>query len=59
MAYFGTCLETSTGIGFIDSTSSKVCHNRRIKAHKVFNGIAKRGKTICGQVLCVDWFYGF
>ena len=44
---------TSTGIGFIDSTSLKVCHNRRIFSHRVFNGIAKRGRT------SVDWFYGF
>lgn len=42
-----------TGIGFIDSTSLKVCHNRRIFNHRVFEGIAQRGKT------SVDWFYGF
>ena len=30
-----------------------VCHNRRIKQHKVFQGIAARGKT------SVDWFFGF
>ncbi len=53
MAYFRSRLGTNTGIGFIDSTCIKVCHNRRIKAHKVFDGIAKRGKT------SVDWFYGF
>ena len=38
---------------FIDSTSIKVCHNRRIKAHRVFHQMAQRGKT------SVDWFYGF
>ena len=43
---------TSTGIGFIDSTSIKVCHNRRIKAHRVFHQMAQRGKT------SVDWFCG-
>lgn len=53
MAYFRSRLGVSTGIGFIDSTSIKVCHNRRIKQHRVFKGIAKRGKT------SVDWFYGF
>ena len=53
MAYLRSCLGASTGIGFIDSTSIKVCHNRRIKQHKVFQEIAKRGKT------SVDWFYGF
>jgi hypothetical protein len=30
-----------------------VCHNRRIAAHKVFAGWARRGKTSMG------WFYGF
>jgi hypothetical protein len=31
----------------------KVCHNRRIHSHKVFDGSARRGRT------SVDWFYGF
>lgn len=53
MVYLRSRLGSSTGIGFIDSTSLKVCHNRRIKQHKVFKAIAKRGKT------SVDWFYGF
>ena len=48
--YLRSRLGTSTGIGFIDSTSLKVCHNRRIFSHQVFNGIAQRGKT------SVDWF---
>lgn len=42
-----------TGIAFIDSTSIRVCHNKRISRNKVFKGIAKRGKTTAG------WFYGF
>ena len=37
----------------MDSTSLKVCHNRRIKQHKVFKDLAARGKT------SVDWFFGF
>ena len=41
-----------TGIYIVDSTSLKVCHNRRINNHKVFEGIAARGKTSMG------WFYG-
>ncbi len=45
----GSC----SGISFVDSTSLAVCHNRRIHAHKVFDGCARRGKT------SVDWFYGF
>ena len=42
-----------TGISFIDSTPLRVCHNRRIHNHKVFNGIAQRGQCSIG------WFYGF
>ncbi|OUL34063.1 IS982 family transposase [Nostoc sp. 106C] len=51
--YLKHCFGSCTGIGFIDSTSIKVCHNRRIARHKVFEGLASRGKT------SVDWFYGF
>lgn len=43
----------STGITFVDSTTIDVCHNRRIHQHKVFKGIAQRGKSSTG------WFYGF
>ncbi len=32
------------GIAFIDSTSLRVCHNVRIPRHKVFKGVATRGK---------------
>lgn len=42
-----------TGISFIDSTTLGVCHNRRIYSHKVFDGVAARGKSSTG------WFYGF
>lgn len=42
-----------TGISFIDSTTLNVCNNRRIYSHKVFKGIAMRGKSSTG------WFYGF
>lgn len=41
-----------SGVSFVDSTSLKVCHNRRIHSHKVFAGCARRGKT------SVDWFFG-
>lgn len=43
----------TTGISFIDSTPIRVSHNRRISSHKVFDGIAGRGKSSTG------WFYGF
>jgi hypothetical protein len=52
-AYLQTRKGQCSGISFVDSTSLKVCHNRRIHSHKVFAGCAKRGKT------SVDWFYGF
>ncbi len=51
--YLQTRKGRCSGISFIDSTSLKVCHNRRIQGHKVFAGCAQRGKT------SVDWFYGF
>jgi len=43
----------ATNTSFIDSTSIKVCHNKRIYSHKTFKGLAARGKTSVG------WFYGF
>lgn len=42
-----------TGISFVDSTPLRVCRNQRIHMHKVFKGIAQRGKCSMG------WFYGF
>jgi hypothetical protein len=52
-AYLKRCFGTCTGISFIDATSLKVCHNRRIPSHRVFKDLAARGKT------SVDWFFGF
>ena len=43
----------ATGLAFIDSTPLSVCRTPRIKQHKVFQGVAARGKTSMG------WFYGF
>ena len=42
-----------SGLYYIDSTALAVCHNRRINRHKVFAGLATRGKTSTG------WFFGF
>lgn len=42
-----------TGRYYVDSTKLFVCDNLRIKRHKVFDGLAKRGKTSTG------WFFGF
>lgn len=51
--YLKTRLGPVTGISFIDATALPVCHNRRIGRHKVFDGLAARGKTSMG------WFFGF
>ena len=42
-----------SGISFIDSTAIKVCHYKREKQHKVFQGIAEKSYGTLG------WFYGF
>lgn len=49
LSLFGRC----TGVSFIDSTFIAVCDNRRIHQHKVFAGLATRGRGSCG------WSYGF
>jgi Transposase DDE domain len=41
-----------TGVYFADATKLAVCHNCRIHRHKVFDGLAARGKTSTG------WFFG-
>ncbi|MBW4449839.1 MAG: IS982 family transposase [Spirirestis rafaelensis WJT71-NPBG6] len=51
--YLKHCFGQCTGISFIDATSLKVCHNRRISRHRVFKDLAARDKT------SVDWFFGF
>jgi Transposase DDE domain len=48
-----SCLGVCTGISFMDSTALAVCKNPRIHSHKVFAGLAERGKTSTG------WFFGF
>lgn len=46
-------LGKSRGINYIDSTLLRVCHIKREKQHKVFKGIAEKGKSTMG------WFFGF
>jgi hypothetical protein len=46
-------LSEETGVYYIDSTLIRVCHNKRIFNHKVFEGIAERGYSSVG------WFFGF
>lgn len=47
------CMGECTGISYIDSTPIRVCKNKRIPRHRVFEGIAARGKSTMG------YFYGF
>jgi hypothetical protein len=47
------CLGKCTGISIIDSTPIRVCHIKREKSHKVFKGMATKGKSTIG------WFFGF
>ena len=52
-AFFETKKGECTGLSIADSTAIAVCDNLRIKSHRVFASMAKRGKTSTG------WFYGF
>jgi DDE family transposase len=52
-AYLKSLYGRCRGISFIDSTALLVCDNHRIHNHKVFAGVAQRGKGSMG------WFYGF
>lgn len=47
------CLSTCSEANYIDSTTLKVCHIKRAKAHKVFKGLAGKGKNSMG------FFFGF
>lgn len=52
-AYMQTRLGKCSGVSFVDSSKIAVCNNLRIKQNRVFEEVAKRGKTSTG------WFYGF
>ena len=52
-SFFHQVKGKDTGISIIDSTKLVVCHNLRIKRHRVFKDLANRGKSSTG------WFYGF
>lgn len=51
--YLFSRLGQCSGISFVDATFIAVCDNRRIAQHKVFKGIAARGKGSTG------WSFGF
>lgn len=53
MLHLLTGQSKKTGLYVVDSSGLKVCHQKRIPQHKVFSGIAKRGKGTMG------WFFGF
>jgi hypothetical protein len=44
--------KSHTGIYFVDATTLDVCHIKRASSHKVFKGLAKKGKSSMG------WFFG-
>lgn len=52
LALMISLLAPATQVNFVDSTTLDVCNNRRIWKHKVFKGIAARGRSTMG------WFYG-
>lgn len=52
-ALFDAVKGQCTGITILDSSSLVVCDNLRIARHRVFAGIAARGKSSTG------WFFGF
>jgi len=52
-AYLRHCPGPCTGVTFVAATALAVWHNRRIAQHRVFAGLARRGKTSLG------WFFGF
>jgi hypothetical protein len=47
------CPGECTDILIIDSTPVRVCHIKRERSHKVFKGMAAKGKSTAG------WFFGF
>lgn len=52
--FLKTCrMGKCTGISFVDSTTLDVCNIKREWQHKVFDGIAGKGKSTMG------WFFGF
>ena len=42
------------GISFMDSTTLDVCDSHRIQQHKVFQGIAQRGKSFLEDKKVLD-----
>ena len=53
IAFTRTHMSKCSGISIVDATPIVVCHNKRIFSHKIFDGLAKRGKSTMG------YFFGF
>lgn len=51
--FLSGCSGRETGLYYVDSTTLSVCHIKREKSHKVFKGLASKGKNSMG------WFFGF
>jgi hypothetical protein len=51
--YLVSRFDLPTGISYVDSTPIQVCKPKRMSRHKVFSGVAKKGKSTIG------WFFGF
>ena len=51
--FFSGLKGQETGLYYVDSTSIEVCRIKREKNHKVFKGLATKGKNSMG------WFFGF
>ena len=56
-AYLRSCFGKCSGISFMDSTCIKVCHNRRIGQHKVFEDLAGAKRRSIGSLAssCIWW----
>lgn len=52
MAFLQSIKGKSNGVAFVDSTTLKVCHEKRAKRNRVFAKIAKKSKSTMG------WFFG-
>ena len=51
--YLNTRQGQCTGLSFIDTMGIPICHNKRAKRNKVFEGLSQWGKS------SVDWYFGF
>jgi len=53
LAQYRCSFSAQTKHYYIDSKKLRVCDNRRIYQHRVFEDLAQRGKS------STDWFFGF